>query len=239
MFQRRGLGARRLGPAAPRHPGTGLEHTQRAGVAGIEGIDPPCMCLADLQPTVHLPGTHSQHPTHAGLGSQPQGIGQVLRSIGYQRRGWAHGAGQHHRLGWAQEPVQQVGGFLQRVGAVGHHHAGHRVVGQQSCGSRQQRAPHAVVHVLAVHLRHLFGAHRHAQRQRHAGQQLGHRHHTGRVAHVVGRVRGAPRYRAARAQHHHLRRLAVRGDLSGQQCVVVRAALSRVRWLHPENLQCL
>ncbi len=60
-----------------------------------------------------------------------------------QRGGRAHRGGQHQRLGRRQHAVQEIGGFLQRVGAVGDHHAGHlgarQVVRHARCAQAHAR----------------------------------------------------------------------------------------------------
>ena len=154
-------------------------------------------------PAVGAPAAHPHPAARAGVGGHQQRIGQVLRPIGRQRRGRTHGARQHHRLGRAQHPLQQVGGFLQRVGAVRHHQPGHVGALQVVLHARQQGPPHRRPHVLAVDLGHLLVLHMVACRHRNAVQQRLHANLASGVAGVVVAALGTPGNGATGAQHHH------------------------------------
>ncbi len=77
------------------------------------------MNLLDILGTVNATGTHHQNTLRQRVIDHRHGVQQVLWTVGSQRGGWAHGAGQHHGLGGLQNQLQKPSGFFQCVGAVG------------------------------------------------------------------------------------------------------------------------
>ena len=98
--------------------------------------------------------------------------------------------------------MQEVGGLLERVGAVRDDHAGHLGARQMVRAAPGQALPGGEVHVLAVELRHLLALDVHAGQRRNRRHQLGHAKLRGGVAHAVGGARGSAGDGAAGAQDH-------------------------------------
>ena len=184
---------------------TFLDKPQRSHVARREGIDAVRMHLLHMPRAMHLPGRHHHHAAGAGRRCHGHGVQQVLGAVGRQCRGRAHGTGQHHGLSGVQHLVQEPGGFLQRVGAVGDDDAAHIRVCEMVGAAQGQRTPHVPVHVLAVDLGHLLRQQRacHRLQPGHSRQQLGNTHLGGRVADVVARLRRRARDGAPGAQNHN------------------------------------
>ena len=86
-----------------------------------------------------VPASTAITPRAPGSRATRHRIEQVLRAVAQQRGGRAHRRRQHHRLGRRQHALQQVGGLLQRVGAVGDHDAGHLGARQVVRHARGQR----------------------------------------------------------------------------------------------------
>jgi hypothetical protein len=116
------------------------------------------------------------------------------------------GRHQHHWLGRRQHPLQQPGGFFQRVGAVADDDAGHLGTGQVARHRLRQPLPGGHVDVFAVELGDLLGLDRLGaldRQGRHGGQQIGHRPLRRDVADVVAGIGRGAGDGAARAQDDH------------------------------------
>ena len=105
---------------------------------------------------VDLTGANHQHALCLTLTHHRQCIAQVSRSIRHGRRGWAHGAGHHHRFGAAQHLLQEPPGLFERVGTVGDDDATHLGPRQPMLAAPSQQLPGGMVHVLAVELSNLL-----------------------------------------------------------------------------------
>jgi len=139
---------------------------------------------------------------------QADGIAQILRTIGLRRTGRAHGSRQHHRLVRCQHPMQQVGGFLERVGAVRDDHTADVRPSDVRGHSLGEPTPHRVAHVLAVDLRDLLGIEHQAlldpaPQPRHRIDQLRDPQLSGGVADVVPRGGGPSGNGSSGSQHDH------------------------------------
>jgi hypothetical protein len=158
---------------------------ERACVARAEGVEPVCVHLRHVLRRMHGAGECHDNPAGARRRRHCQRISDVLRPVGCVGAGRSHRTGQHHRFARRQNRLQEIGGFLHRVSAVGDHHALHIGLRQPVRAAFGELPPDLEVHVLAVDLRDLLAFHHHARRKRDALQQLAHAHLAGRVADVV------------------------------------------------------
>ena len=120
-------------------------HPAQGPAAGTgKGTNPLGGHLGDPLSGMDLAIHHHQHAVAAGFATQGHlhRLQQIQRAIGTEGRGWPHRPHQHHRPGIADQQLQQPGGFLQRVGAVGDHHAGQiRIYREGITNAFQQCAP--------------------------------------------------------------------------------------------------
>jgi hypothetical protein len=102
---------------------------QRTAVGRLEGGRAGAVRLADAVRGVDLVGQHHQAALLAGLraGGDLHRRQQVGRPVGARQRRVAHRAGDDERMGCGVQEIQQVGGFLDGVRALGDHHSVHSV----------------------------------------------------------------------------------------------------------------
>ena len=108
----------------------------------------------------HIPGTidlivHAdKHALAAGFGASRQAdrIQQVHRAVGADRRCWAHGADQHHRLVALDDQIEEIGGFFKGIRAMGDHNAVYSRTGQQFVNPFCQFQPYLVRHRKAANV---------------------------------------------------------------------------------------
>ena len=184
-------------------PDLAFFHTRhRAGVARIERIHPVAVNLGQVLGRVHQPRTDHHTPSDLGMTRHGHGIQQVLRAIGHKGGGWAHRAGEHHRLAGLQHRLDEKGSFFQRVGAVCDHNAGNLVACKVVREPKQQPLPQTEVHVLAVHLVHLLHLQWTALQRWNAPQKIFHTNLPCHISHVISCPGGPPGDRSASPQDH-------------------------------------
>ena len=173
-----------------------LHPAERPLVARSKGIEAQWMDLGHLACAVNLPRRHAEY-ARAGtlIRGQGDGIQQVLRAIGRERRGRPHGAAQHHRLARCEQLLQKPRSFFQGIGAVRDHHTLHVRVCQMLFAVSRQPQPDAVRHVLAIDLGDLL-CHQtrcsHVPQRRNGGDQIIHADLPGGVAGIgSGHARGS------------------------------------------------
>ena len=181
-------------------------HAQRAPLA-LEGAGFDVYVLVRIAGALNLIIHGDQHAFALGIlgGSHADGAEQVQRPIGRQRRARAHGADHGNRLVGVHGQAQKVGGFGQRIGAVGDNdaiHIGLLGQGRNALGQRQQVV---VGKALGGNLEYLFTRDvGNIGQLRQPGQQLVHGHFGGRVGGAVGRRSTCTGNRPASGQHHHV-----------------------------------
>ena len=104
-------------------------------------------------------GDH-QHaaPFRPRIGRHADRVVDVQRAIGAERRGRSHRTSEDHRLVALDDEVEEVRGFLHRIGAVRDRDAVDVRCRQQAIDFGRQRHPQLVVHVLTADRRHLHAA---------------------------------------------------------------------------------
>ena len=134
---------RRIGVAVEGHL-VGVHVTEQAQLVGTERLDAVGVGLGHVAGGVDLVVEHHQRPLPHRLlrDRRPHRVEQVQRPVGADRRGRAHRPDHHDRTLVLHGEVQEVGGLLQGVGAVGDDDAGHRRVGlEDGVDARRQRQP--------------------------------------------------------------------------------------------------
>ncbi|CAI8350603.1 MAG: Uncharacterised protein [Synechococcus sp. MIT S9220] len=102
---------------------------------------------------------HHQHALPAGLGADChlRSLVQIQRAISTEGRGRAHRSHQHHRPRVIDQQLQQPGGFLKGIGAMGDHHPRQvGINGQRLADARHQSAPVIELQISAVNVGDLF-----------------------------------------------------------------------------------
>jgi hypothetical protein len=158
--------------------------------------------LAHVPRRQHPAGEHDQHARSLCARRHRQRVAEVLRPVGLQRRGRAHGGRQHHGPGRRQQALQQPGRLLQRIGTVGDHDALHLGAREVVSQPLRQPLPAGVVHVLAVELRELLGLDRQRRGNDDAAQEFLHAQFPDPIADVVVRAGGTSGDGAAGPQQH-------------------------------------
>ena len=174
---------------------------QRAGIARTESVEAIRVELAHIECAVNSTGQHGDDTARPGRACDEQSIEQVLRAVGLKRCGRAHRRDQHDRLGRRKHALQEIGGLLQRVGAVRDHDAANLRPRQVSIDRDHELAPDREAHVLAVDLRDLLDLDRRASRRGDRSHQLRRPELCRVVSNVVGCARRGARDRAASAEH--------------------------------------
>ncbi|MNV31128.1 hypothetical protein D3C71_1224270 [compost metagenome] len=198
---------RRQGPILHKADSPLLHPTQRPGLARVERIHPVGVHLLNLPCPMNFASGDRQHTPCAGRDRHSNSIQKILRPIGRERRGRAHGTGQHHgfRAG-VQHFVQKPRRLFQRVGSVGNDYTTHLGIFQVVRTAQRQRLPHLAIHVLAVDLGHLL-RHQHAPRgllqSGNSCKQLPDPYLRSGVADVVASLRGRARNGPSGTQNHN------------------------------------
>ncbi len=157
-------------------------HADEAGFGRDEGLHVGGVALGDGPGAVDVVVGDDQHAASLGLriGRDADGVVDVQRPVGAERRRRPHRAGEHDRLVGLHDQVEEVGGLFHRVGAVRDGHAVDIRLGGQLVHFGGELDPHLVVHVLAadggdlhaahvgegLHLRHGLDQHVHGDRAR-------------------------------------------------------------------------
>ena len=180
-------------------------HTAQRPIPGAgEGPHPLGGHFADMARWMDLAIHHHQHAVATGFRTQSHlhRLEQIERTIGTEGRGRSHRPHQNHRPGIINEQLQQPGGLLQGVGAMGDHHT--RQLGvrrEDSTNARHQRSPMLKQQFGAVDIGHLLDADRRQVLQLgDRRQQRVSRHGTGGVVVQTGWVACLAGDGAARGQ---------------------------------------
>ena len=122
---------------------TGRDHRDPVARVTAEGIGADGARLARIARGDHVVAHHQQHATSARLriARHAHRIGEIAQAVAAHGIGGPHRAHHHQRLGGRQGLVEQEGGFLRRIGAVGDDHAVHRRIGDRGGDVRMQPRP--------------------------------------------------------------------------------------------------
>ncbi len=121
----------------------------QAGLRRDEGLDIGGVALGDGAGAVDVVVGDDQHAAALRplVGGDADGVVDVERTVGAEGRRRSHRAGEHDRLVALDDEVEEVGGLLHRVGAVGDGNAVDVGLRQQAVDLARQLHPQLVVHV--------------------------------------------------------------------------------------------
>jgi hypothetical protein len=138
-----------------------LQAAEAAELRRVERVGARRAHLGHVARRVDRVVERDEHAHAGGRGARGErdGVEQVHRPVGGQRRGRPHRAGHHDRLARAHGERQEVRGLLERVGAVRDHHAVDVVVGGELVDAPREREPVRAGQVPRQHLEQLLAAH--------------------------------------------------------------------------------
>ena len=182
------------------------DHAQRAPRA-LERFRPHVDHLAHVAAAVDGVVHHHQRAPAARILAAGDGdrVVQVEHAVGRHGRARTHRGDDDDRFFALDHQVQEVGGFLGRVGAVGDHDAVDVVLLEQRGDALAEGDQVVVAEALRSDLEDLVAAHVGDVGQlRQAGDQLVDGHFGGLIGSAVGGVRAGPGDRPAGGEDHHV-----------------------------------